>query len=164
MVPKRTTKRPGISQFFSEDEALGLELSMRARSAWGEWLGEAYLWHHFATFTFVWGPGPERAVQELRRWIRKVERLAQGPVGCFYVAERGEATGQLHLHVLLVGTQRLSSHMLERSWRHGRSEVSVYDSHLAGSYYVTKDVGLQTADWGFVNDSHLVSLDLELVP
>ena len=129
-----------ISVFEDRKEADRLTLAFEARRAYGHWLGSDFVWHHFATLTFAYDVTPEVACREFFAWVRSLERRGQRGVGWFYVIERGGA-GRLHLHALLEGTAHLRAAELERTWRPGRADVSVYDPQQAGSYYISKDIG-----------------------
>jgi hypothetical protein len=155
---ERIRKELHISVFQSRDEALLLRLVLSARRGWGHWLCYAFIWHHFATLTFAYDPTLETVLGNLKRWVRYLERRSRGPVGCFYVIERGTA-GRLHAHVLLVGTLPLLTAELERGWQPGRADVSIYDRQRPGSFYLTKDIGLGAVDWGFVGASKLQRVD-----
>ena len=136
-----------ISVFEDRKEAERLMLAFEARRECGRWLGSDFVWHHFTTLTFAHEVTPEVARREFLAWVRSLARRGQRAVGWFYVIERGGA-GRLHLHALLVGTAHLDVAELEQTWRPGRAAVSVYDPQQAGSYYISKAIGMGAIDWG----------------
>ena len=155
MTEQAICKRLHVSVFEDRKEADRLELALAARREYGHWLGAEFIWHHLATLTFAHEVSPEVAGREFFGWIRSLERRGQRAVGWFFVIERGGA-GRLHLHAVLVGTGHLIAAELERTWRPGRAAVSVYDPHQAGSYYISKAIGLGALDWGISVPSCLV--------
>lgn len=110
----------------------------RNRQAWSDLLFR-YPFAHFVTLTFRWIVSRQRAIDEFNGWIRHLGRKARHPVGWFYALEVG-AGGLLHFHVLLSGTEMLTPRMLERAWRGGRADASVYEPHRGARYYITKDI------------------------
>jgi hypothetical protein len=52
----------------------------------------------------------------------------------------GLASGWPHVHAFVAGTERLSVPQLQHAWRHGFTDVAVYDPALGAPYYITKQV------------------------
>lgn len=120
------------------------QISGQHREAFAQFLAE-FSWTHFATFTAA-TRSDDCLLTEYRKTIRRLERVAQGPVRSFWVVERG-LFGTPHLHALLTGTERVTCARIERSWRLGHSEVRVYDPELKATFYVTKTLGDEEARW-----------------
>jgi hypothetical protein len=122
-----------------------LKLSHDARHAWGEWLG-GFSWDHFATLTFVYDSQAEAALREFGRWIRRLEQRAQRRVSWFFALEP-DSGGQLHIHVLLAGTDRVGVGGLRGAWLNGKSHIARYQSHGGAARYVTKFLGSKCAGY-----------------
>ena len=102
-------------------------------------------WSHFCTFTAP--PAVEaRLVPSLSQTVRRLERVAQGPVRWFWVRERGSG-GTPHLHVLLSGTDKVSCQRIRKAWKLGHSDVSPYDPSKGGVFYLTKDLFSEDSLW-----------------
>ena len=144
-----------ISVFEDRKEVHRLWSALAARRELGHWLGSDFLWDHLVTLTFAWEPSLDIARKEFGNWVRSLERRGQRAVGWVFVAERG-AAGRLHLHALLVGTQHLQLVELEGTWRPGIADVSVYDPHRPGSFYIAKGIGLGATDWDIAPASKLL--------
>lgn len=99
--------------------------------AWIEFLSR-FEWGHVVTLTsrFPYGPAEFKAEFE-HRFIRRLAQMAQQRIGWFCVREPS-ASGLLHLHALLVGTQDLSTRHIERSWTAGFTRVTVVPNSAAG--------------------------------
>jgi len=134
-----------VSRFASDSETAQRALWLQARHEWGGWLGRMP-WDHFITLTFANSLGPEAALRRFKRWVRRVEQRAQQGVASFHVLERG-AAGRWHLHVLLWGTTHVPNKGLEQAWSCGRADAAAYDKRLGASYYVTKVVGTDVAEY-----------------
>lgn len=124
-----------------------MKLSEGQRSeAWSQWVKESVNPNVFATFT-VQGPGGmPPGLQKFRSMVSSWEQivchdLADIMDGYFWATERGKVNDRLHLHVvaLMDTTKSLWKHRLERSWRHGYSQVRELSSD-GGIRYVTKYV------------------------
>ena len=165
MTSQPFRKRLHISDFLSNDEALHQGLVLGAQRALGEWFSGDFIWHHFVTLTFAprqreenWLVRRSRrgrqessetgAHNELRRWIRRLEKCAQRGVGWVAALERG-AAGRLHFHVLTAHTQHLTSRALVKAWHCGRADASPYDPTKGASYYLAKDTDSARVDFSF---------------
>ena len=110
------------------------------------WLRE-YPWHHFVTFTFRRLVSPWRAEREFRRWVRWMERSAQGPIHFVYAIEPSAGGASAHVHALVAGTGSLKTQVLEAAWKGGHSRVRLYDPSRSGAAYVTKQIKHEDALW-----------------
>jgi hypothetical protein len=104
-----------------------------------------FSWSHFCTFTAP--PTAEaRLIRSFSQTVRRLERVAQGPVRWFWVRERG-SWGTPHLHVLLSGTDKVSCQRIRKEWRLGHCDVSPYDPSQGGVFYLTKDLFSEYSLW-----------------
>ena len=118
----------------SEREAEGGTL----RRAWADHLTR-YEWSHFVTLTTRLAMTPEQLRREfVSSFVRRLARMAQGPVPWFYVVER--SAGMPHLHALLAGADDLSLEDVRRAWKHGFTDAERYDSKRGAAYYLTKEM------------------------
>ena len=77
-------------------------------------------------------------------YIRRLTRIAQGPVSWFRVIEYG-SSGNAHLHVLLSRTAHLSVDRLRAAWKLGHTHVQRYDRSRGAAFYLTKEIGAEQA-------------------
>lgn len=71
-------------------------------------------------------------------YVRRLARMAQGPVPWFYIVERG--AGMPHLHALLGGAEDLSLEEVRRAWRLGFTDAERYDHRRGAAFYLTKEL------------------------
>ncbi len=140
-------------------------------AAMGDFLN-GYPWAHWCTLTFR-PPASERDAarvpREWGRWRKKIRgavpvgleyalrqwavfarttTVAAGvPLFWFYGVEHGERLGRLHLHALFGNTERLPAPLMRASWTAGFAQVDAYDPTRGASYYVTKYVTKELAEW-----------------
>ncbi len=108
------------------------------RRAWAEFLGRLN-WSHFATLTSRFEATPDHLLRECPVYVRRLERMTQGPAYWFAAVEGG-AAGRSHLHVLLGATERLRRAQLEKHWRLGVTDFARFDvAHHPR--YVVKQLG-----------------------
>lgn len=108
------------------------------RRAWADHLTR-YQWSHFVTLTTRLTMTPDQLRREfVSGYVRRLARVAQGPVPWFYVVERG--AGMPHLHALLGGTEDLSLEEVRRAWRLGFTDAERYDAGRGAAYYLTKEL------------------------
>lgn len=122
----------------------GLVGEQDQRAAYADFLRQ-FEWAHFATFTAATA-SDDLLLYRLPQAIRNMEKAAKKPVRAFWVRERG-AYGTPHLHVLLTGTEGLSSKQIDRAWRIGRADVQVYDPARGAVFYLTKSLLEPDARW-----------------
>ena len=134
-----------VSTFLTARDADRLKVALTTQRDWGEWL-TGFLWAHFATLTFRHQPAVPAAIRDFKVWVRRLEQRALERVYWFYALERG-AAGMLHLHCLVSGTRELSGGSLEDAWSWGRADASPYDPERGASYYVTKAVASDAAEY-----------------
>lgn len=141
-----------------------------------------YPWAHYLTLTFrppqthkkatdpalvangqPWGrytrritsAAPVSQEYALRQWAAFRGRLAREirvPMFWFYGVEHGEKFGRLHLHALTGNTERLPVYVMRELWRSGWSHVKPYDPRKGASYYITKYVTKELAEWDISGD------------
>jgi hypothetical protein len=112
----------------------------KLRRAWGDHLGR-YEWDHVVTLTT---PFPRSAAwlkdEFSRRYVRRLEKAAQGAVPWFWVAEE-HGSRHLHVHALLWGTALLTTEYLRDGWSHGFTDVQRYDRSRGAARYLAKTIG-----------------------
>lgn len=113
--------------------------------AWGDWVSDVN-WDHFTTLTFTNPTSPETAKRHFLRWTRHLEQRSGQPVNYLCVTERGGG-GMVHILALVHGTSGFSNDSLKRLWPMGRVEIRGFDAKQGGSYYVTKSLGGDVADY-----------------
>lgn len=108
------------------------------RQAWAYYLTR-YEWSHFVTLTTRLATTPEQLRREfVSGYVRRLARIAQGPVPWFYVVER--SAGMPHLHALLAGAGDLPLEEVRRAWKHGFTDAERYDSRRGAAFYLTKEM------------------------
>lgn len=131
----------------------------------GEWLGQLAPWDVFATWTFSHLVTVDGAMFWARRHLRHLAKLAAQRVYAFVGVERGKTGGLLHLHSLVGNVGHLRAYCGERlspgkwgrgccmvhGWPCGHARVLRYDPKLSASYYVSKYVSKNLAEWELVN-------------
>lgn len=123
----------------SERDGAGESEARRLRRDWAEHLA-GFEWAHFATLTTRLPATPLQLRDEFERgYVRRLARMAQGPVPWFHVIERG-AAGIAHVHVLLAGTEALRLDQLRWAWKLGMTDVERYDAGRGAAYYLTKSI------------------------
>ena len=108
------------------------------RREWGRWLSR-FPWDHFVTLTFRTRADPDCARRRFARWIRDLERRAQGQV-LWAVAPEWTMVNHVHLHCLLSGTCDLDRRAIESSWLPGFVRSDRYDDRRGASYYLAKAI------------------------
>jgi hypothetical protein len=104
-------------------------------------------WSHFATFTTRVAKTPDEILRQTRRYIRNLERAAQGPVHWFGAVEETNS-GQPHLHALIGGCKMLGNAEVQRPWKVGLSRIRVFDPDRGGIAYTLKQVAGE-GEYGF---------------
>ena len=108
------------------------------RQAWADHLTR-YEWSHFVTLTSRLSMTPDHLRREfVSGYVRRLARMAQGPVPWFYVVER--SAGMPHLHALLARTDDLSLEEIRRAWKLGFTDAERYDARRGAAYYLTKEM------------------------
>lgn len=99
-----------------------------------------YHWSHFATLTTRCPTSAARLRQEFEHgYVRRLARMAQGPVPWFCVVEHG-STGAAHVHALLARTEPLAIEQLRGAWKLGFTHVEAYDWRRGAAFYLTKEL------------------------
>lgn len=131
-----------------------------------------YPWAHWCTLTFrppateagvgceprEWGRfrkrirsdvdvSPQYALRQWRTFKRDTTTHANVPLFWFYGVEFGDRFGRMHLHALLGNTERLPTTVLNQAWPAGYSRILEYDANRGASYYITKYVAKDLAEW-----------------
>ncbi len=119
------------------DRVRSQSLGKPKRDDWGAFLS-AFQWTHFATFTAKSRISERHLRNEFAKWIRRQERVSQGPVYWFSVVEYDALGEQPHIHALVFAPAALTAAEAARSWYMGRSHVVPYDRRLGAAYYLPK--------------------------
>ena len=114
------------------------------RDAWGAWI-EKYPWRHYVTLTDRYANSPRSLLNQGKAFIRRLESRGRGRVDYVAVVE-GSRHGFPHLHMLLNGTERLTTCEIQRQWRLGFSEIRRYNAARAAAYYIVKELGRSDHD------------------
>ena len=115
------------------------EAQRQLRNAWGAWVG-TYPWRHYATLTDSNSNSPRSLVNHSKAFVRRLESRGGGRVDYIAIVE-GAHRGFPHLHMLLNGTERLTTREIQRQWRLGLSEIRRYNPARAAAYYLVKELG-----------------------
>lgn len=105
----------------------------------------AVSWDHFAHLTFKGPNSAAAACRDFARFVRFLERCAQGPVDWAVSVERTHPVHH-HLHALIKGTGRLRPRFLQGRWTHGHSRITVYRPNGGAAAYLTKAITPDTCD------------------
>jgi len=104
---------------------------------WGDFL-MGYQWTLFATLTTKYPMTRSRLVSEFERYIRKLARVAQGPLAWQYALEYHSCGAQLHLHALIYAPPCVTPAVARGHWKFGRADVERFDSAKGAAYYIGK--------------------------
>ena len=126
--------------------------NIELNNAWGEFLRQ-FPWDWFATMTIREGIPRNVAAGKFNRFARDVAEAAGLPVGWF----RGEEltfAGHVHFHALFTNTAHLRHSYWQDIWnrRAGFARILQYDPRKGATYYVTKYVGTEFAEWDLSDD------------
>lgn len=102
-------------------------------------------WHHFAHLTFREEAPADVARRDFDRYVRFLERWAQGPVDWAVTVERTHRT-HYHLHALLKNTRALPTRDLVNRWLPGHARVTIYRRHSGAEEYMTKAITRESCD------------------
>jgi hypothetical protein len=109
------------------------------RDALRVWIG-GFLWNHVATLTTKDPRSRAHLLRDFqRRFVRKLERAAQGYVAWFVVIEES-APRHWHLHVALAGTASLTIKMMQKAWRLGFTRITLLENPPAAIGYLVKEL------------------------
>jgi hypothetical protein len=109
------------------------------RTALRGWIG-AFHWSHVATLTTRYPMSDGSVVREFqRRFVRELERAAQGYVAWF-VAIEATVPGHWHLHVALAGTAALTIERMQKAWRLGFTRITLLENPPAAIGYLVKEL------------------------
>lgn len=113
--------------------------------AYADWM-KVREWHHFVTLTFNAEVSPRSAEQYIgNTFVRHLERVSQQRVDYYGSVERGPMNDRPHAHLLLGGTQGLTSDAIRGSWRRGWASVGRYDPTQNAVWYSGKSLGSENA-------------------
>lgn len=105
---------------------------------WGDFLTR-YKWSLFATLTTRYPIQEERLVLEHLKWIRRLEREAQGAAGWMRCIEHHACGRHLHIHCLVWVPPCVIPSTARGLWKHlGKAHVERYDPAKGAAYYVGK--------------------------
>ena len=111
------------------------ELAIALGQHYGRWDFD-----HFATLTFDEEVDGDFAIREVKRWIRRVEKLGNGKAWWVATAEVGDQ-GRLHAHVLTANTAGLPNFSLAAKWHLGRPDIEPCRNSQNAASYITKYAG-----------------------
>ena len=117
-------------------------------SAYGKFLGRSFRWTHFGTMTFRYCTSAASGLSCFRKWVKFVEKDRGTRVGWFASVER-DKKGAAHVHFLLRIEGSVNCRELMRQWHLGYAHIVRYDPKRPGSYYVTKGLGEENAEYDF---------------
>jgi hypothetical protein len=110
------------------------------RATWAHYLAR-FGWTHFATLSFAREARPPEARRMFEDgFIRRLARVAQGPISYFAVVEGGVHGRRCHIHALLSGLTNTPAAELRGSWRHGNADIRIYDPRRGATSYVVKSI------------------------
>jgi hypothetical protein len=98
-------------------------------------------WTHYVTLTFQYQPSKEEAVREYRGFVRRLEQRVQRRIYHYPILERG-ASGFLHIHCLIAGTESLPISAIQSAWRCGLTSVEKYYKSGGAAQYLCKTTEL----------------------
>ncbi|HEV8499117.1 MAG TPA: hypothetical protein VGQ56_19710 [Gemmatimonadaceae bacterium] len=135
----------GSHTFSTESSARDDEARMTTdhRTEYAVQLGNVFArWQfdHFGVLTFDEDVDGEFALQETKRWVRRIEKLGGGKVWWLASAEIGDQ-GRLHAHVLTLNTAGLPDSWLADAWHLGRPDVEKCADSGRSARYVVKFAG-----------------------
>ncbi len=115
------------------------------RAGWVEFLLR-FQWSHCLHLTTKYAKSKEVLEKEFRRLIRRLERVAQKPLGGFLALEK-TTEGHLHAHALIAGSANLAVKRMQRAWQPGHSRIHRVRSRKAVVRYATKWAPKNSADY-----------------
>jgi hypothetical protein len=138
-TPRSTSAKESCVSVFMDTKHVTLSDAL-IRENWGVFLS-MFRWSYFATFTAKQRITERHMRHEFAQWIRRQERVSQGPVHWFAVVEYDAIGEQPHIHALVAAPPSLSAVEAERSWHFGRAQVLPYDRQRGAAYYLPKTFG-----------------------
>lgn len=129
------------------------------RAGWVEFLLR-FRWSHCLHLTTRYANTKERLEAEFRRLVRRLERVAQGPLGGFLALEK-TTEGNLHAHALIAGSDALHVKRMEKAWEKGFSRIHRVRHRRAVVRYATKWATQNSGDYVLVGrlERHLRTPD-----
>jgi hypothetical protein len=113
--------------------------SRPAASPWSGFLTE-FDWDYFATLTHRLDASAEQFDRAFRhKFVRRLSRTSQGPVGWFFVVEESPKT-KAHIHALIQTATPTTVDQVGHAWTDGFAQVRNYNSSfgIELTAYVTK--------------------------
>ena len=119
------------------------------RDEWTRWAASAAPWTHFVTLTTIHPASAAALWRMVYRYLGKLQFEIGNDLPWVCVLER-TSSGQLHAHMLIGGTERLSIDALRRPWGYGISSAAMFDSARGGVAYIGKYLDAADAEmWSF---------------
>jgi hypothetical protein len=115
------------------------------RAGWIEFLLR-FQWSHCLHLTTKYAKSKEILEKEFRRLVRRLERVAQKPLGGFLALEK-TTEGHLHAHALIAGAEDLPVKRVQKAWEQGHSRIHRVRSRKAVVRYATKWAPKNSADY-----------------
>lgn len=122
-------------------------------ASYGEWL-TTFHWDFWLTLTTDYPTAKNTLIRKFDGWISALESAGQGRVDYVRALET-TAVGEWHVHALLRTPPRrmrvdsdllalpdlMGPEHLARKWKHGRTDVQVYDAARGAALYLAKYYG-----------------------
>lgn len=113
---------------------------------------------HFISLTFAsirepWdrlgygGAALEAARSAYFVFWRRVSRAAYKRIDSVTVYARGSVNRRVHVHALLAGAESVPVKIISRQWRHGNSDVRIYDPARGAIPYVVRHIDAEFSNW-----------------
>lgn len=132
------TQRPHTRQETAGSECYPMTLTAKQYADhWGDFL-MGYQWTLFGTLTTRFPIREPQLITEFMRWIRKIDRHAQGAVNWHYAIEPHSCGTHLHLHFLLNAPPCISPTIASALWKLGRVDAERFDPNRGAAYYISK--------------------------
>jgi hypothetical protein len=112
----------------------------RARlvDAYGAYFAD-FQWDHWCTLTSANRLRGDALANAFSTLVRSVNGRVQRSIPWLYVLEP-HASGSLHLHAFLYGTEGLPVDWIRQCWKPGTATVEVYNRHKAAAFYTAKAI------------------------
>jgi len=112
----------------------------RIRQEWTIFLN-SFNWDWFATLTFKNPPKTYTAINQVKRWLRALQREEKRKIGYYLCMELTKA-GVPHFHLLMGNLQGVRRDKWWKKWfeRCGRARILPFEKNKGAGYYLTKYV------------------------
>ena len=123
----------------SGEHALSTLALRQLKGAWTDWMA-TLPWHHYLDLTFDQFVSTDTAEKRFLSFRRHLGRLTDGCIDFFGAVARGPAGDRIHVHVVLWGTNQLTTREIHNAWRPGYDRVAVYDDTKGGVGYIVTNL------------------------